>query len=658
MAGFAGEAAAQALRTAFLRQPDPEALEYIAEALAYLLDLSGSARPVVAELAGCLKGKFLEVAPALSAVEVAVVPAAAGADDEGSEVPPADSLLFTATRLRILAKAFDVSLCDLRAFGATVLGLLDDRAAAAAEGQPPPVGPQLAVALLELMVLVLLRQVAAFLQPEPLARCVAHDPIEPEELRLAPTAAQDLCTVALGLLKADPNQQVRTAAFTTAVALLTGSWNASRFAGAAASAASTGGGLVAAAQPAWVLPLGEELCLALCGHLGELLTEANAVPASSGVFAGAPEPGSVKHASAFSQLFNGIQRVLAVASADGGAEAAAVCAAPDSERVRLAVLACALLAGCRHPDVERSHLPALVLSQALSSREDMQEAAWVLLRRLRKEAHWQSESAEAFFLALLHAVRLVHQDAGIGVARDLSYRLMQRVGVGKLSPTSQAGMLAALRQGVEVALAGERREGLLEALVPWVTKHILDNELLEDLAGWAEQQALALGGEDLEKVAERAGLRGLLEACFATIKRGQPQRPQATPALRVEATTPTRGSTGACAAGSPGSVDSPEAGAASRGAVEAATDAAAPAGGGGAARPRPFRRPGSSSREDKRRRVVAGPAAAAATAAAAAAAAAMGAAASQAGPMAGAACASGPRDPHDVPQPRVLGPQP
>ena len=65
LSGAVGEALAQTLKAAFLRQPDPEALEHISEALVYLLDLATLARPVVKELADFLHGRFISLAPKL-----------------------------------------------------------------------------------------------------------------------------------------------------------------------------------------------------------------------------------------------------------------------------------------------------------------------------------------------------------------------------------------------------------------------------------------------------------------------------------------------------------------------------------------------------------------------------------------------------------------
>ncbi|CAE8608760.1 unnamed protein product, partial [Polarella glacialis] len=434
VAGAPGEAAAEALKAGFLRQPDSEAQEHIALALAHLLDLCAGARPLVRDLAASLKARFLQLAPLLSPQGPATISV-----DGAAEVPPEDAILATVVRLRILAKAFDVSLCDLEGFGATALCLLEDRATASDESMVR-VTPQLSVALLELMVLVLTRHAAAVLQPEPLARCVFHDPIDQNQLRHAPTAAEDLLSLCSALLVQDPCKQVRIAALAASTALVTAWWNGAHLAAAAASGE---------APSHWVPAVNEELSLALCGHLGELLTEANSVPPDCGRFptGGAPEPGSSRTTSAFSLLFSVLQASLAPAAAAAarGEDSATHLLLSDSDRVRLASLTCAMLASCRHHQVAAGPLPALILSQALSPREDLQEAAWMLLRRLRKEAHLSPENAEAFFSTLLRAVQVVHQDTGAQVARDLSYKLLQHVGVGKLSPCLQAALLSSLR---------------------------------------------------------------------------------------------------------------------------------------------------------------------------------------------------------------------
>ncbi|CAE8721773.1 unnamed protein product, partial [Polarella glacialis] len=479
VAGAPGEAAAEALKAGFLRQPDSEAQEHIALALAHLLDLCAGARPLVRDLAASLKARFLQLAPLLSPQGPATISV-----DGAAEVPPEDAILATVVRLRILAKAFDVSLCDLEGFGATALCLLEDRATASDESMVR-VTPQLSVALLELMVLVLTRHAAAVLQPEPLARCVFHDPIDQNQLRHAPTAAEDLLSLCSALLVQDPCKQVRIAALAASTALVTAWWNGAHLAAAAASGE---------APSHWVPAVNEELSLALCGHLGELLTEANSVPPDCGRFptGGAPEPGSSRTTSAFSLLFSVLQASLAPAAAAAarGEDSATHLLLSDSDRVRLASLTCAMLASCRHHQVAAGPLPALILSQALSPREDLQEAAWMLLRRLRKEAHLSPENAEAFFST--------------------------HVGVGKLSPCLQAALLSSLRAGVDAAVGEGVREGLLEALTPWVTKHVVEDDYLRELATWAGSLA---GGEAAEAY-QRAGLAGFVEACRLTSQRG------------------------------------------------------------------------------------------------------------------------------------------
>jgi len=502
VSGHVGEAAAEALKVAFLRQPDPEALEYIAEALAYLLELAESVRPAIRELAAALRAKLLDL--------VSVPSTAASPPDDpdtgDSEASRGHALLSAATRLRILAKAFDVSFCDLRNFVSLVLGVLDDRAAAFTEGHTPSTSPQLTITLLELMLIVLTRQATALLQPEPLARCVVHDPIDREQLQLVPTAANDLCNIATVLLQSDTNPYVRSAAFAASVGLLTAWWNGSTFAQASAARASG-----EPAQRPWLLPLNEDLSQALWKHLGQVLLEANMVPVGTGIFQGTKDLGSQQVPSALSQLFCTLQQGVL----KGGVEVDmdTTCAMTDSEHVQVAALVSTLVAICRHQDVAGGLLPALVLSQGLSPREDLQEVAWVLMRRLRKEAHWSAENLESFFMLLLRAVRAVHQDASKEVARDLSSRLLQHVCVGKLVPMLQAGIVVALRAGIEQALADDTRDGFLEALLPWVTRHIIEDDTLKELADWAASTI-----QDAER-AERAGLPAFVKACCTTAEK-------------------------------------------------------------------------------------------------------------------------------------------
>eukprot|EP00928_Gymnodinium_smaydae_P038303 TRINITY_DN26449_c0_g1_i1.p1 TRINITY_DN26449_c0_g1~~TRINITY_DN26449_c0_g1_i1.p1 ORF type:complete len:1124 (+),score=234.01 TRINITY_DN26449_c0_g1_i1:153-3524(+) len=497
-----GVATAEALKAAFLRQPDPEALEHLAESLAYLLDMSAGVRPILRDLASSLRGRFLELAPKLSS-DVTT----SGIVSDGTP-SAADSLQAVATRLRILAKAFDVSMCDLSKFVAAVLGLLDDRATALVEGKTcPNVSPLLATTLLELLAILIMRHTVSFLQPKALLECTAHDVIDKNELLLAPTASSDLCSVAAALATADSNLYVRTAALATGFIVL--------------SAWSTAFSDRCATAPAWNMPLDPELATAMQEQLGKLLIDANSVPADTGAFGPVPEPGDVAQPSAASQLFAAMLAALPRVGTDKD-DAMSL---PDTERVRFAVLASVMVASCRHPDVQDGTLPAMVLAQALSPREDLQNCAWVLLKRLRREVQAKPASgaeevcaSSGFFLVLLRAVRSVHQDAGTVVARDLSLRLLQHVGVGKLAPAMQGGLLTALRAGVETSLCPGVEPGLLEALIPWVTKHVVNDDLILELATWAEQQP----GEEDERMrlGEAAGLAAFVNACRAVASRG------------------------------------------------------------------------------------------------------------------------------------------
>lgn len=107
-----------------------QALEHLALAMAHLQELSTAAHPVVRELAKGFHRSFLQLAPLVG-------------QPLGGDVPVADSLLATCQRLRILAKACDVSLGDvggarggvgeglLRGFVSTALSLVDDSAVGA-----------------------------------------------------------------------------------------------------------------------------------------------------------------------------------------------------------------------------------------------------------------------------------------------------------------------------------------------------------------------------------------------------------------------------------------------------------------------------------------------------------------------------------------------
>ncbi|CAJ1341028.1 unnamed protein product, partial [Effrenium voratum] len=473
--GEAAEESAEALRKAFLRQADPEALEHLALALAQLLELSPKARPVVHELAKGLRQRFLQLAPLVGQGEMTP-----------DQVPLPDSLLATAQHLRILAKAYDVSLCDMEGFVSAALGLVDERLG------EKKVSAELTVVLLELLALLSLRFAAQLMKPP--MPCVAADPRDDTQLKQAPTATEDLLELATGLLERDPCPRVRSAALGAALLAAGAWWNAAHFA-------------KEEAKP-WVCSLGERLGGALAGHLGQLLAEANTVPADCAGGISALEPGDLLRTSAFSQLFAQLQQGLASVES----------VPSDVERVQTARLCCLLVAGCRHPEVAASSLPSLVLSLPLSPREDLQEVAWVFLRRLRREAHLGAKQAEDFFTTLLAAVKVVHQDNGTSVAKELSSRLLQHVGVGKLTPSLQLALLAALRRGISAAGSGEQK-GFLEALTPWVTKHVVEDNLLQDLASWAESQS--------NEALAMAGLEALLAACRSTCRKQKetPEKP-------------------------------------------------------------------------------------------------------------------------------------
>lgn len=521
LAGAHGEAAAEALKAAFMRQPDPDTLEFVAEAFAFLMDLSDRARPVTLDIASFLHEKMMELVPRMTTE-----------DAKADSVPVSEALLAVATRLRILAKAVDVSLGRVRSFVVALLGLLDDRADAVSRKEATPVDPLLAVTLMELLTLVLMRHAAAMIQPNPLPHCVVHDPIDKEELKLTPTAAKDFCNLMTALLQSDPVPHVRTAALAASVALLTAWANAVRF----TEAVRKEGQDTPESTP-W-LQLDDQLAVALCKHMGDLLTEANSVPPDSASCGQIPEPGNPHETSAFTLTFDLIHSGLHAVLGEGAG--CAVFTLTDTERVRIAALACTLVTACQHPDVADSNLPAVILTQALSSRPDLQGVAWVLLGRLRREATAQPDSASAFFKVMMHAVHMVHRDAGVEVASDLSVRLLQHTGVGKLALGMQVALVAALQAGVQAAVSSESSPGFLEALVPWVTKHVVDDALLKELAAWIEAEAAGLLPSELQGKAaathlEAAGVPAFVEACRATAERGAKAGEATAPAKALAA---------------------------------------------------------------------------------------------------------------------------
>lgn len=477
LAGSAGEPVARALRSLFLRQTDLEALEHLALAWAHLLELCSGARPVLHDLVKSLYDTFLQLAPLVGKPSQGEIEA---------EVPMPDTLLATAQRLRILAKAYDVSLCDVEGFVSTALSVVDERV------QTGTVEPELTVTLLELLALISVRHAGQLMQP-PLP-AVAADVRDEHQLQQASTAAEDLLELATGFLTKDEDHRLKSAAFGVALCTLSAWWNAAHF------------GKTEEVKP-WFCQLPDALQDALANHLGKLLAEANQVPTESVLVSGMPEPGDLLKSSAFSHLFVLLQK--GVASTES--------VPSDAERIKTARLCCLMVATCRHAQVAAGSLPSVVLSQARSRRKDLQQVAWTLLRRLRKEAHVGPTQAEDFFTTLLAAVKFLHKDQGTAIAKDLSFRLLQHVGVGKLTPPLQKALLNTLRRGVVNAAAGSAA-GFLEALTPWITKHVVEDILIDNLASWAKEQS--------NQALQEAGLEKLLEACENTVKKLDPESPE------------------------------------------------------------------------------------------------------------------------------------
>jgi len=476
LAGSAGEPLARALRSAFMGQSHLEALEHLGLAWAHLLELSSDARPIMQDMVKDFHNTFLQLAPLVGKPSQG---------DISMEVPMPDSLLATTQRLRILSKAYDVSLCDVEGFVSTALSVVDERV------QEGTVGTELTVTLLELLALTSVRH-AAQLMKQPLP-AVAADVRDERQLQQASTAAEDLLELALGFLTKDEDHRLKSAAFGAALCTLTAWWNAAHF------------GKTDEAKP-WFCEMSAPLQNALAGHLGQLLTEANQVPVENVLAFGMPEPGDERKSSPFSHLFvllhKGVASVESVPS--------------DAERIKTARLCCSMVTNCRHPQVATGSLPCVVLSQARSRREDLQQEAWSLLRRLRREAHSGPVQAEEFFAMLLAAVKFLYKDEGTAVAKDLSFRLLQHVGVGKLTHPLQKALLNTLQRGVLDAAEGAK--GFLEALTPWITKHVVEDPLIEHLASWAKEKS--------SEALQEAGLEKFLEACQSTTKKACQESPE------------------------------------------------------------------------------------------------------------------------------------
>eukprot|EP00438_Fugacium_kawagutii_P016174 Skav225026 [mRNA] locus=scaffold2061:53942:59731:+ [translate_table: standard] len=300
LAGSAGEPVARALRGPFLRQTDLEALEHLALAWAHLLQLCSGARPVLHDLVKSLHDTFLQLAPLI------------GKPSQGTsfrpEVPMPDTLLATAQRLRILAKCYDVSLCDVEgSFVSAALSAVDERVQGGTvetELTAPWLMEKCMVTLMELLALISLRHAAQLMQP-PLPAVAADVRDERQLQRLScnldgwfrgvfikgkQAQRQRICwnwslgrtslfllypAEATGFLTKDEDQRLKSAAF--------------------------------GVKP-WFCQLPETLQDALAHHLGQLLTEANQVPIESVLVSGMPEPGDLLKSSAFSHLFVLLQK--------------------------------------------------------------------------------------------------------------------------------------------------------------------------------------------------------------------------------------------------------------------------------------------------------------------------------------------------------------
>eukprot|EP00971_Amphidinium_carterae_P010775 212841-Amphidinium_carterae.1 len=414
--GSVGDGAPAALKAVFLRQPDPVVLESAAECFSSLLQLRSDTASMVVELAQALRDRFLQIAHVLLAAT------------RSDEAPTAEVVLAVAVRLRILSKAVDVSMCNINQFVAVLLQLLDSREAA---GKGAVVGSHLASVLFELLALLLARQAVAWYQPPKFVDIVALDEVNADELKMLPTAVRDFGQVALAALTTDANEHVRAAAFASSMLLLTAWWKAY------AASQST------AKQPSeakMLLTLAPEVLGALRECFGQLLLAANAVPSDKAAAAEAMTESTSLAVSSYSKFFAMLMRI--VAKEDEGSDVVSI-VVTDAEHVEFASLACKMVIGCQHPDVAGSPLVAIVLSQALSTRADLQDQAWMFMRELRAAAKGQDAHMEAFFVCLMTAVCSIHRDVGVEVARDLSSRLLQHVAVGKLARNLQQGYMRA-----------------------------------------------------------------------------------------------------------------------------------------------------------------------------------------------------------------------
>ncbi|CAL1155456.1 unnamed protein product [Cladocopium goreaui] len=244
LAGSAGEPVARALRGPF-GQTDLEALEHLALAWAHLLELCG-ARPVLHDLVKSLYDTFLQLAALVGKPSQGEIEAEA---QLLGRVPMPDTLLATAQRLRILAKAYDVSLCDVEGFVSTALSMVEGV-------QTGTVEPELTVTLLEILALISVRHAGQRAQ-------------QPKIYWNLPLGRE----VATGFLTKDEDHRLKSAAFGVALCTLSAWWNAAHFGKTEEVPGDGACDVLDTEVKPWFCQLPDALQDALANHLGTLLAE-------------------------------------------------------------------------------------------------------------------------------------------------------------------------------------------------------------------------------------------------------------------------------------------------------------------------------------------------------------------------------------------------
>ncbi|CAL1126677.1 unnamed protein product [Cladocopium goreaui] len=356
--------------------------------------------------------------------------------------PMPDTLLATSQRLRILAKAYDVSLCDVEGFVSTALSVVDECV------QTGTVEPELTVTLLELLALISVRHAGQLMQPLPAVAADVRDERQLQQLGAGEHSSRrsiGTCHLA-GQLNLELDLVVDLLHF---LHFLQGKVFKIQ--------------LLATRFICWmslhkliILQFSKTDMLCICGVV-----------------------------ETFSFLWGchecGLRRLKSAA---------------------FGVALCTLSAWWNAAHFGKTEEVKPWFCQLPDA---LQDALANHLGKLLEEDLMYLSSAEGFFTTLLAAVKFLHKDS------DMNVRLL------RLTPPLQKALLNTLRRGVVNAAAGSAA-GFLEALTPWITKHVVEDVLIDNLASWAKEQS--------NQALQEAGLEKLLEACKNTVKKLDPESPE------------------------------------------------------------------------------------------------------------------------------------